>query len=330
MTAVALTALVSACGASGESPAGTPALADASPEPPATTFTFTGEEPVVSRAMTRIQDSFINPGAVIEHEGELHMFANLFTAFPGRSRIAHLTSADGEEWALAGRRPVFSSDQVEYAETGAQVSAGFVTADGTWVLIFQTLSSIDPWRLGRATAPAPDGPWTVDPDPILEPGPEGSLDAGGLSWPSVVRTNEGYRMYYTARPDQGADGVIAMATSQDGAAWTKADEPALTAASGWEDGSVDRPRVTVVPSGFVMVYSGRDLTDRGVAFSTDGVSWQRDGDAPAISEEDFPVDGRCWDAALLHRDGRLLYILEIGSPTAARGTELYLATAPLP
>jgi hypothetical protein len=80
-----------------------------------------------------------------------------------------------------------------------------------------------------------------------------------------------------------------------------------------------------------MVYSGRDLTDRGVAYSTDGVTWVRDGEAPVITLDDFPVDGRCWDAALLYRDGALHYILEIGAASASGGgTELYLASASLP
>jgi hypothetical protein len=78
-----------------------------------------------------------------------------------------------------------------------------------------------------------------------------------------------------------------------------------------------------------MVYSGALLTSRGVAFSGDGVTWRRDGDAPAITDDDFPVDGGAWDAALIHRDGELTYYLEIGFATAS-GTQVYRATAQLP
>jgi hypothetical protein len=122
-----------------------------------------------------------------------------------------------------------------------------------------------------------------------------------------------------------------MAISTDGSSWTKAEEPVLEAEAEWEDGSLDRPRVTRTPDGLVMVYSGADLTDRGVATSSDGVSWDRDGGLPAITQDDFPVDGRCWDASLLYRDGMLHYILEIGSGSASGGgTQLYLASAALP
>lgn len=335
----ALSLVLSACGEQAASPSvrvssgstGSVEPSGGAPaQPPTTTFTFVSDEPAVSREQTRLDASFINPGAVIEHQGTFHMFANLFTRFPGPSQVPHLTSEDGITWALAERRPVFISVEIEFAASGAHVSAGFVADDGTWVLIFETLSSLEPWRLGRATAPAPGGPWTVDPDPILEPGAEGSIDAGGLSWPSVARIGDTYLLYYTAHAVPRGDGVIAMATSSDGVTWTKAEAPVLSAEMAWEDGSLDRPRVTVIPSGLAMVYSGRDLTDRGVAFSADGVTWQRDGDLPAITQDDFPAAGRCWDAALIHRDGTLHYILEIGPGTMAGGTELYLASAPLP
>lgn len=328
---------LAACG--GATTTATPPGASGSPMPstppsaaaPATTFSFVSADPVVSREMTGVDEAFINPGAVLEHDGMFHMFANLFTGFPGVSQIAYLTSPDGESWTLAAPEPVFATDDIDFAATGAHVSAGFVTDDGTWTLVIASFTTLEPPRLGRATAPAPEGPWTVDPQPILEPGDEGEPDAGGLSWPTVVRTGAGWAMYYTARPEPTGDGFIAMATSSDGITWTKAEAPALEAEAEWEDGSLDRPRVAPTDDGFAMVYSGRDLTDRGIAFSTDGATWERDGSEPVITQDDFPVDGRCWDAALIQRDGSLHYILEIGSGSASSGgTELYLASATLP
>jgi hypothetical protein len=60
------------------------------------------------------------------------------------------------------------------------------------------------------------------------------------------------------------------------------------------------------------------------------VTWVRDGETPAITDDDFPVDGHAWDAALTYRDGVLTYYLEIGIATQAVGTEVYRATAELP
>jgi hypothetical protein len=314
---------------------GGPATSPVAPTPtpgPSVQFAFQGSDPVVTRQLTELDELFINPGAVIEHAGELHMFANVFSAWPGTVHVPHLTSSDGVSWTLASDQPAFTAEDVPFAGGDGieiDVSTGFVGEDGTWVLIFETVQRGDPWVLGRATAPGPDGPWTVDPEPIVEPGPDGSWDRGGLSWPSVVRLGTEYRLYYTASEIQFGDGVIGMATSTDGVTWVKHAEPVLEPSAEWERGSVDRPRVARVGDGLVMVYAGGLLTSRGVAWSDDGISWHRDGQEAAITRDDFPTSGSAWDAALVKLDGALLYYLEIGS-SGSSGTQVYLATADLP
>jgi predicted GH43/DUF377 family glycosyl hydrolase len=290
-----------------------------------------GEAPAVTRELTGIERNFINPGAVIEHEGTLHMFANVFSAWPGEVHVPHLTSSDGVSWELAAEEPIMTSADVPFASPGHDVSTGFVTSDGVWVLVLQSVNSTEPWEIGLATAPGPAGPWTIAPQPVLTAGAAGSADAAGLAWPSVVATDNGYAMYYTARTGGLRGGTVAMATSSDGLTWAKSDEPVLTAEADWEGLILDRPRVARTPDGFVMLYAGGTLTDRGVAWSDDGVTWTRDGDAPAITAEDFPVPGQAWDAALVHRGGELTYYLEIGfGAGAGAGTKVYRATAQLP
>lgn len=303
-----------------------PSAADAS-----VTFTFASQTPAVSRETAGQPDAyFVNPGAVIEHEGQLHMFANVFSTWPGHVDVPHLTSSDGASWQLAASKPVLTNEDVPQADPGADVSTGFVDASGQFVLIFSTVNFGEPWLLGRASAPSPDGPWTVDPEPILKPGAAGSIDAGGLSWPSVVKTDAGYALYYTARSTQRGSGSIGMATSTDGVTWTKRAMPVVEADQKWELGSLDRPRVAVTPRGLVMLYaSGNDLTRHGVAWSQDGVTWRKSADGPALTAADYPVDGRSWDGALLYRNGTLNFWLEIGSGSGPDGTNVYLATAPL-
>jgi predicted GH43/DUF377 family glycosyl hydrolase len=296
---------------------------------PETQFGWDGDEPAVSRAMTGVDEAYINPGAVIDDDGTLHMYANLFTNWPGDVQTVHLSSTDGATWDLAQDAPVLHSDDVPFARPGHDVSTGFVAADGTWVLVFVTVSLSQPWEIGIATAPGPDGPWTVTPEPVVS-GEQGSWDAGGVAWPSVVPTDDGYAMYYSTYTSDPKEKVIARATSSDGLTWIKDANPVLEPTASWEGTGLDRPRVVRVDDRYVMVYSGTDLTDRGVAFSTDGLTWERDGEAPAITMEGFPVDGRSWDAALIERDGVLTYYLEIGTATASIGTEIYRATAPLP
>lgn len=326
VAAAGMIALAS-CGSAGSPPASVQPSADASVR-----FTFASETPAVTREIAGQADAyFVNPGAVIEHQGQLHMFANVFSTWPGHVDMPHLVSSDGSSWTLADKKPALTNEDVPQANPGADVSTGFVDGDGHFVLVFSTVNLADPWLLGRATAPSPDGPWTVDPEPILTPGPAGSIDAGGLSWPSVVKTDTGYALYYTARSTARGSGTIAMATSTDGVTWTKRDAPVLEADQKWELDSLDRPRVTVTPRGLVMVYaSGNELTRHGIAWSADGITWRKAADGPVMTAADYPVDGRSWDGALLYRDGALDFWLEIGSGSGPDGTNVYLATAPLP
>lgn len=296
---------------------------------PLVALAATPTSPVVTRELTGIDEQYINPGAVIDDGGTLHMFANVFTAWPGPVEVAHLRSTDGRTWEAASGTPVLSSDDVPLANPGIDVSTGFIAPDGTWVLVFQTVSAGSPWVIGRVTAPGPDGPWTVDPDPILEPGPAGAWDAGGLEWPSVVATEDGFAMYYHGTARLRGLGAIGRATSPDGVTWTKDPVPVLEPALDWERRDLDRPRVARTPDGFVMVYAGGRLTERGIAWSDDGVTWTRAGDRPRLTAAEFPVGGQAWDAAVLVRDGVLEYFLEIGS-TGADGTQVYRFVADLP
>jgi predicted GH43/DUF377 family glycosyl hydrolase len=337
VASVSTIVVLAACAAGQASPSATASAATSptavqSPagQPASVTFTWPdGDQPAVTRTLTGIDRQYVNPGAVIDDGGQLHMFANVFTAWPGPVDVPHLVSSDGVTWTLASQTPVLTSDDVEFAAPGADVSSGFVAADGTWVLIIESVSATAPWVVGRATATDPAGPWTVDPVPVLQPGAAGSWDAGGIDWPSVVHTADGYLMFYAGFDSPGGHGAIGLATSPDGVTWTKHDGPVLTPVAAWELSSLDRPRVAATPAGLVMVYAGRQLTDRGLAWSDDGITWRRDGDLPVITRASFPIDGNAWDAAVTYRDGTITYYLEIGG-VGADGTNVYRATANLP
>jgi predicted GH43/DUF377 family glycosyl hydrolase len=289
-----------------------------------------GDRASVTRSMTGIDELFINPGAVIDHEGTRHMFPNVFTRWPGTVQVPHLASSDGATWELAEPNPVMTSDDVPITPEGHDVASGFVTDDGTWVLVFQTVSS-EPAVIGQATAPGPDGPWTVLPDPVVTSEGTTADEDGGLTWPSVVRTHDGWAMYFTAADRMHHGGTIAMATSPDGLTWTRRAEPVLTPDGGeFELTALDRPRVVRTDDGgYLMVYSGQDLNNRGIATSMDGITWTRNTDNPVLTKAHLPVLGDLWDAALVLRDGVLTYYLEVGF-AGNSGTEIYRATAPLP
>lgn len=291
-----------------------------------------GEESAVVRrgAAGEWDGRYINPGAMVYHDGLFHMFRNGFTNWPGVISIGYMTSEDGVHWRAEGDSPLFTSQGILYARNAAAANAVVVADDGTWMLYFHSL--IGTGLIGRATATEPTGPWTVDEGPVLEGGGEGAWDEDGLGWHSVVKTDDGYVMYYTGH--QQSTTRIGRATSPDGVTWTKYDDAETTEApfaesdpvfggtEDWEGDDVDRPEVRLTPDGWVMFYVGSDLNDRGLALSEVGINWRRAEANPVITEADFPISGRTWDTSLLYHEGTYYYYMEIGS---GAGTDIYLA-----
>ncbi len=303
-------------------------------------FTLHSQTPIIAH---HEDDRGIDGGAVVYHDGLFHMFHNGFRTWPGESVVRYSTSTDGINWELASDEPVFTTEEVDYAEVMVGVSSAMVLDDGTWVLYFftwQTFSiQFGPGEIGRATAIVPLGPWIPDPAPILIQGSEGEWDSGQLSIPSVMVDDDGaYRMYYTASDESGFM-QIGMATSEDGVEWVKYDDPATTESpyaesdpvvfageSGeWDQNAAYQPNVVHTPDGWIMVYKsfGNGNSQVGIATSEDGVIWTKFEANPIILSNDF-VGGQGFGLPELiyHNDTYFLYIPS-GSSSSS---DLFLAT----
>lgn len=299
-------------------------------------FIFQGDHPAVPiirhNPSPEIDNLYINPGAVLFHGGKFHMFFNSFTGWPGVIKVGYATSEDGYHWQMFQEAPVFTTNQIPYGKGQADVSVVRVMDDGIWVMYFHTISE---GQIGRATAASPLGPWLVDADPILVPGPEGAWDHAWLGWPNLVQDGNEFRMYYGAKA--GGDFSIGMATSTDGIHWSKYNDPStkdilyaesdpvFTPGAKWESNKVDRPRVVKTPNGWVMLYqAGTAIEQRGLAISRDGIRWEKYPANPIFSKEVFPIpNAKTWDTNLIYHEGTFYYFMEIGTLS---GTDLYLAT----
>lgn len=264
------------------------------PPPPVTKRFEIAPDSVVDTALLSTDDLYVNPGAVLEADGVLHMFPNSFSKWPGRMRIPHLTSTDGIEWTLDPKADPLDTDlegAFPMADPGIDVSTGFIADDGTWVLLFENVANLNPWKTYRMTAPSPQGPWIVDAAPVIDIGSGSQFDAAGVQWPSVVRIGDRWAAYYAGITGAGRGmGKIGVAFSDDGVTWTKHPEPVLEATERWEFRSLDRPRVVATPDGLVMLYTALDLNRRGLATSTDGITWTK-VPGPSIEQSDFPIQG---------------------------------------
>ena len=153
---------------------------------------------------------FTGPGGVVFHEGRFHMFRNGYGEEKLGS-IGYLVSDDAVSWDEPTGGPLFDVTAVGYADGYVFARSAVVNQAGVWVLYVElSLSDTDephdddPRVIGRATAPAPTGPWTVDPAPVLTGGEQGAWDESMVLSPSVVATADGFVMYYIGVDAEGS------------------------------------------------------------------------------------------------------------------------------
>jgi predicted GH43/DUF377 family glycosyl hydrolase len=256
-------------------------------------------------------------------------------------------------WTRQVSEPLFSGNALsDSASIGSNlfVTSALVEEDGAWVLYFYTLNgnSFDgTGDIGRATAPAPTGPWAVDQEPVLSPGPSGAWDAVQVSGPDVKRTADGYVMYYDAH-GAGAQSAsrIGMATSPDGIQWTKYNDPETNDApfadsdpilipgeDAWEARRVIDPNAIETPDGWVMIYLattssakfGNGAYSFGLASSADGIHWNKSAQNPVLSTRNHPQWANTYLATLLHVNDTYFLYFDFVTPGVG-GTNVYLAT----
>ena len=234
---------------------------------------------------------YIIPMGLTEFDGKYYLFyvgAEAVTDDAPRG-LGMATSDDGITWTRNDGNPVFAPDgqggPVAVFHNGVQ-----------WVMLFRVWDGYEASDLLLATAPAPEGPWTVADEPALELGGAMDWDYEALIPNSVVQAGDEFRLYYSS------NGKIGLATSADGLVWTKYDNPSTTdrmvAASdpvfernrelgSWDSNYVIHPFVRPTEDGFEMFYggSGGSHEQIGYATSTDGITWARVGDAPVLDDD---------------------------------------------
>jgi predicted GH43/DUF377 family glycosyl hydrolase len=126
-------------------------------------------------------------------------------------------------------------------------------------------------RLGVAPVLTRDTPSRSEPYPYQS-----------ITRPSVVRTAEGWRMWYSTAGSvtPAGEAWIGTATSQDGQRWRKQPGPVLAPTEVWERHALQCPNVRYdTTSGLYQLwYSGGELYEPdaiGFATSSDGIQWTR-------------------------------------------------------
>jgi predicted GH43/DUF377 family glycosyl hydrolase len=296
-------------------------------------------------------NQFIDPGGLVYHNGMFHMFYNGINGFPRPVGVGYATSEDGFHWTRQTDEPVLSAEALgdtDFLGTNLFVTSALVEPDGRWVLYFYTLGAggfMGPGEIGRATAPAPTGPWTIDPEPVLRPGPDGAWDEVQVSGPNVLKLQEGYLMYYDGLGNGNAS-MIGRAMSSDGVQWEKYNDPATNdtafgesdpvltvSGEGWDSKRVLDPNVIQTEDGFEMIYlatsgSGKFAPGEfafGAATSPDGIRWTKSALNPLLTNRDHTRWLQAYLASLVYVDGMYFLYFDLVS-AGTGGTNVYLAT----
>jgi len=115
-----------------------------------------------------------------------------------------------------------------------------------------------------------DDPLTTNPpyaesDPVLTLGSAGSYDSG-LAWESdVLKTPNGFEMFYTGDPDSWAGERICYATSEDGINWIKDDlnNPILLLTQSWTTLDLVAPSAIKIDNEYFVYYIGNTTLFNG-------------------------------------------------------------------
>ncbi|MGI9608848.1 MAG: hypothetical protein ACR2NL_01000 [Acidimicrobiia bacterium] len=315
--------------------------------------------PILGPGGTEWDSNYVVPGALIVDDGLLHLFYN-GTDIQGttltRSGVGLATSDDGKFFGRALEEPLFDAAEQPWTDAGIVVSSVVVLDDGTWALYFHTVSRTFSQRgglIGRASAPRPEGPWTVDDTPLLELGVEGEWDGSGLSHSSVLQKPDGsFVMYYDAHirdEDVLPDRFIGMATSPDGAVWTKHDDPSTSEApfadsdpvlgvgepETWDALRVEHPSVIATDGGYAMLYMSNHkgaqpglVWEFGVATSVDGLEWtQLDGNPFWTTKNLF---GFITSSSFIEFQGEWLMVVDGAGNITSPSNGMFRLISPIP
>jgi hypothetical protein len=294
-------------------------------------FHVIGSEPVIPRT-TFTDRGAVLPGAIsVAADGTYHAWVIAFGDPAGTQEVHHLVSSDAVAWSESADASLAGLSE-GFGNPGAIPTSVLETADGWVMYLVGTLAAErQGWDIWRATAPAPGGPWTRSDAPVLRRGEAGAWDAGGLDFPGVIPTEEGFALFYSGIDSTSSStGSVGMATSADGITWTKGEAPVAEPGicGGFDDRAVHQPRVVVGDNGLFLVYAGyagalESRPSLGFASSLDGgETWGCQWPANALNVDELPAGDGMHTLNAFMRGPRLSVLIEW---LADDGTDVWLA-----
>lgn len=178
--------------------------------------------------------TIVLPEAFVFSDTYYLFYTGLITAFNSAPAIGYATSTNGLTWTKQISNPVLTGDGSGF-DAYYVANAALLYDSGIWTMYYSGQPTPPPApsgsQIGRATAPNLSGPWTRDTNPVLTLGSNGEWDSGFIEPNTVLKTNDGYVMYYTGGIDffSGSGFMMGRATSPDGIIWAKYNDPTTVA-----------------------------------------------------------------------------------------------------
>jgi predicted GH43/DUF377 family glycosyl hydrolase len=140
--------------------------------------------------------------------------------------------------------------------------------------------------------------WSKHTEPVLSPGLSGAWDSSSVALGSVLWNKTVYMMWYTgSNPTTFANGAVGLATSEDGATWTKYPGNPVLTATAIDQAYIATPHVIKLGLTYNMWYTGRSTNSNQTsilyATSFDGANWSK---WPHAVFSPSP-DPNAWDSA---------------------------------
>ena len=228
------------------------------------------------------------PSTTLFHEGVYKMWGEVVGG------IGYATSPDGRVWETYTGNPVLVAGP-EWYDVNEVASPAVVIVDGDYHMWYSGIATDGNNRISHATSP--DGiVWVKDSlNPVMDLGPQGSLDDEELIHPFVIYEEPVFRMWYNGH--DGSAQRILYAISLDGVLWARNSTAALEPGEpgDWDDDMLAMMCVLPVGSFYYMFYTALSASEEfgiGYATSHDGVDWiKRSPSEPVLS----PGDAGTWD-----------------------------------
>lgn len=105
------------------------------------------------------------------------------------------TSTDGKDWTKLPQ-PIINSSDIPWPNEGLAEAEMIKGPDGFYYLFITVLQGKNPHQIGVARSRSFQGPWQVNPKPIITAGTEGAFDEAEVVAPSILIENDKVRMWF--------------------------------------------------------------------------------------------------------------------------------------